>query len=57
MNNEFSLFYSRILTELTLSVHIVFATIGVGVPLVIMIAQWLGIRKQDEHYILLPRRW
>lgn len=57
MNNEFSLFYSRILTELTLSVHIVFATIGVGVPLVIMIAQWLGIRKQDEHYILMARRW
>ncbi|MGM7680642.1 cytochrome ubiquinol oxidase subunit I [Cytobacillus sp. Hm23] len=57
MVNEEAVFFSRILTELTLSVHIIFATIGVGVPLMIMIAQWVGIKKQDEHYILLARRW
>ncbi|PIC70164.1 MULTISPECIES: cytochrome ubiquinol oxidase subunit I [unclassified Sporosarcina] len=49
--------YSRILTELTLSFHIIYATIGVGVPLMIMLAQWVGIKKNDEHYILLARRW
>lgn len=48
---------SRILTLLTLSFHIIYATIGVGVPLMIMIAQWVGIKKNDEHYILLARRW
>jgi cytochrome d ubiquinol oxidase subunit I len=52
-----SVFNSRLLTELTLSFHIIYATIGVGVPLMIMIAQWVGIRKNDEHYILLARRW
>ncbi|ARJ38506.1 cytochrome D ubiquinol oxidase subunit I [Sporosarcina ureae] len=52
-----SVFYSRILTELTLSFHIIYATIGVGVPLMIMLAQWVGIKKNDEHYILLARRW
>ena len=57
MVNEDALFYSRILTELTLSFHIIYATIGVGVPLMIMIAQWIGIKKNDEHYILLARRW
>ncbi|GIN93941.1 cytochrome ubiquinol oxidase subunit I [Siminovitchia terrae] len=57
MFNGDSLFYSRLLTELTLSFHIIYATIGVGVPLMIMIAQWVGIRKNDEHYILLARRW
>lgn len=57
MGNEQSLLFSRVLTELTLSFHIIFATIGVGVPLLIMIAQWAGIKKQDEHYILLARRW
>ncbi len=57
MFNGDSLFYSRFLTELTLSFHIIYATIGVGVPLMIMIAQWVGIRKNDEHYILLARRW
>ncbi|MGG1661116.1 cytochrome ubiquinol oxidase subunit I [Brevibacillus sp. NRS-1366] len=51
-----SVFYSRVLTELTLTFHIIYATIGVGVPLMIMIAQWVGIKKNDEHYILLARR-
>ncbi|WP_318616791.1 cytochrome ubiquinol oxidase subunit I [Sporosarcina sp. YIM B06819] len=57
MGNEESVFFSRILTETTLSFHIIYATIGVGVPLMIMIAQWVGIKKNDEHYILLARRW
>ncbi|HHT7189453.1 cytochrome ubiquinol oxidase subunit I [Bacillus cereus group sp. Bc222] len=51
-----SLYFSRMLTELTLSFHIVYATLGVGIPLMIMIAQWVGIKKNDEHYILLARR-
>nr|WP_153731617.1 cytochrome ubiquinol oxidase subunit I [Sporosarcina obsidiansis] len=57
MNGLDSVFYSRVLTELTLSFHIIYATIGVGVPLMIMLAQWVGIKKNDEHYILLARRW
>jgi cytochrome d ubiquinol oxidase subunit I len=57
MGNEEALFFSRVLTELTLSFHIIYATIGVGIPLMIMIAQWVGIKKNDEHYILLARRW
>src|SRR5690606_12984279 len=48
---------SRILTLMTLSFHIIYATIGVGVPLVILIAHWMGIKKKDEHYILMARRW
>lgn len=57
MINENAVFYSRILTETTLTFHIIYATIGVGIPIFIMIAQWVGIRKQDEHYILMARRW
>ncbi|MDQ0216021.1 cytochrome d ubiquinol oxidase subunit I [Oikeobacillus pervagus] len=57
MGNSESVFFSRLLTELTLSFHIIYATIGVGVPLMIMIAQWVGIENKDEHYILLARRW
>jgi cytochrome d ubiquinol oxidase subunit I len=57
MGNEESVFFSRLLTEMTLSFHIIYATMGVGVPLMIMIAQWVGIKKNDEHYILLARRW
>ena len=50
-------FGSRMLTMLTLSFHIIFATIGVGVPLMIMIAQWIGIKRNDPHYLLMARRW
>lgn len=57
MINEEAVFFSRVLTETTLTFHIIYATLGVGVPIFIMIAQWIGIRKKDEHYILLARRW
>lgn len=56
MINDSAVFWSRVLTELTLSFHIIYATIGVGVPLMIMISQWVGIKTGDEHYILLARR-
>lgn len=50
-------FMSRMLTGLTLGFHIIFATLGVGVPLMISIAEFIGIRKKDPHYLLLARRW
>ncbi|MBU9720365.1 MULTISPECIES: cytochrome ubiquinol oxidase subunit I [Bacillaceae] len=49
--------YSRILTGLTLGFHVIFATIGVGIPLMIAIAEWMGIKRNDPHYTLMARRW
>ncbi len=49
--------YSRILTFTTLAFHIIFATIGVGVPVMIALAEWMGIKRKDPHYLLLARRW
>lgn len=49
--------WSRYLTEMTLAFHILFATVGVGVPVFISLAEWIGIRKKDEHYSLMARRW
>jgi cytochrome d ubiquinol oxidase subunit I len=49
--------FSRYLTMLTLSVHVIFATVGVGVPILITIAHWLGLKRNDEHYLLLAKRW
>ncbi|MFD2671673.1 cytochrome ubiquinol oxidase subunit I [Marinicrinis sediminis] len=49
--------YSRLLTSMTLIFHIIFATIGVGVPIMIALAEWIGIKRNDPHYHLLARRW
>lgn len=48
---------SRILTAVTLFVHIILATIGVGIPLMLALAEWRGIRTGDNHYTLMARRW
>ncbi|MFC3884283.1 cytochrome ubiquinol oxidase subunit I [Bacillus songklensis] len=52
-----SVMLSRMLTTLTLAFHIIFATVGVGVPVMIAVAEWIGIKKNDSHYMLLARRW
>jgi len=52
-----TLMMSRILTGLTLGFHIIYATLGVGVPIMIMLAELIGIRRNDIHYMLLARRW
>ncbi|UCZ52589.1 cytochrome ubiquinol oxidase subunit I [Bacillus shivajii] len=49
--------YSRILTSVTLAFHVIFATLGVGIPLMIAIAEWMGIKRNDPHYTLMARRW
>ncbi|WP_182199289.1 cytochrome ubiquinol oxidase subunit I [Paraliobacillus salinarum] len=48
---------SRLITAMTLGFHIIFATLGVGVPLFISIAEFIGIKKKDKHYTLLAQRW
>ncbi|WP_141501720.1 cytochrome ubiquinol oxidase subunit I [Paenibacillus luteus] len=52
-----TVWWSRLLTGLTLSFHVLFATVGVGIPLMIAIAEFVGIRKKDAHYILMAKRW
>ncbi|WP_201716789.1 cytochrome ubiquinol oxidase subunit I [Rossellomorea arthrocnemi] len=52
-----SVILSRMLTSTTLAFHIIFATIGVGVPVMISIAEFIGIKRNDPHYLLLARRW
>ncbi|WP_394219801.1 cytochrome ubiquinol oxidase subunit I [Halobacillus trueperi] len=48
---------SRALTAMTLLFHAIFATLGVGVPVLVSIAELIGIKKKDPHYTLLARRW
>ncbi|HEC2189683.1 TPA: cytochrome ubiquinol oxidase subunit I [Staphylococcus delphini] len=48
---------SRFLTGMTLAVHIIFATIGVGMPLFFAMAEFIGIKKKSAQYIALAQRW
>ena len=34
---------SRILIGTTLAFHIIYATVGVGIPVMMLIAEWIGI--------------
>ncbi|SDZ63243.1 cytochrome d ubiquinol oxidase subunit I [Evansella caseinilytica] len=48
---------SRLLTFVTLGFHIIMATIGVGLPIYISIAEYVGIKKKDRNYIVMAQRW
>jgi cytochrome bd ubiquinol oxidase subunit I len=41
----------------SLAFHIVFAVLGVGMPLLMCIAEGVGIRRHDEGWLNLARRW
>ncbi len=41
----------------SLGFHIVFAVLGVGLPLLLCIAEGIGIRRRDEGWLNLARRW
>src|ERR1700730_10742624 len=48
---------SRAIMGTSLGFHIVFAVLGVGMPLLMSIAEAIGIRRQDPAWIALARRW
>ena len=41
----------------TLGFHIILACLGVGLPSLVLIANWIGLRRQDSTALLLARRW
>ena len=54
MNN---LLTARSLMGLTLAFHIIFAAIGVCLPLLMTIAEWRWLRTNDPAYLLVAKRW
>jgi cytochrome bd ubiquinol oxidase subunit I len=52
-----SVFSARALMGISLGFHIIYATIGIGLPLMLMIAEGLSLRSGDELYHQLARRW
>jgi cytochrome d ubiquinol oxidase subunit I len=49
--------WGRLLTAITLAVHIAFAVFGVAMPLLISAAELLAIRRRDPFYRALAQRW
>jgi cytochrome d ubiquinol oxidase subunit I len=48
---------ARMQMALSLGWHIVLACLGVGMPAITLLAEWLGLRTGDPAYQLLARRW
>src|SRR5258708_38664688 len=42
---------------MSLGFHIVFAGIGIAMPLMMVIAEWKWLRTKDEVYLTLAKRW
>jgi len=55
--SESNLLAARELMAFTLGFHIVLASLGVALPAIILIANWMGLRRGDEDAMRLARRW
>ena len=42
---------------MSLAFHIIFAAIGIAMPLLMTIAEWRWLRTKDEIYLTLAKRW
>jgi cytochrome d ubiquinol oxidase subunit I len=42
---------------ISLAFHIIFAVVGIGMPVLMAIAEWMAIRKGDQVCLALARRW
>jgi cytochrome d ubiquinol oxidase subunit I len=52
-----NLLAGRLQTALTLGFHIVLASFGVGLPVLVLWAEWRHLRTGDEGWRVLARRW
>lgn len=52
-----NLLIARSLFGMTMAFHIIFATIGVGLPLMILTAELLYQKTKDTDYVVMAKRW
>lgn len=48
---------ARAQMEVSLGFHMIFAALGIGLPLLLLIAEGLWLRTGQEHYRALARQW
>ena len=56
MPKVYAIFFDRLLTGYSLSVHILLASVGIALPVIMLIAEYLGYRKNDKQYQVLAKR-
>ena len=42
---------------MSLAFHIIFAAIGIAMPLLMIVAEWKLLRTKDDVYLTLAQRW
>jgi len=52
-----NLLAARSQMAMSLAFHIIFAAVGIGMPLLMIIAEGLWLRTRDEVYLTLAKRW
>src|SRR5688572_9423769 len=48
---------ARAQMEVSLGFHMIFAALGIGLPVLLVIAEGLWLRTGQEHYRALARQW
>jgi cytochrome d ubiquinol oxidase subunit I len=51
------LFAARSQMAMSLGFHIIFAAVGIAMPLMMMVAEWLWLRTGQEVYLTLAKQW
>lgn len=51
------LLFARLQMAMSLGFHIIFAAVGIGMPLLMVVAEGLYLRTQDPGYLNLAKRW
>ena len=54
---DLNLLAARNQMAISLGFHIILASLGIGFPVITLIAHWRGLRTGDPHYLELARRW
>ncbi|HSJ14528.1 MAG TPA: cytochrome ubiquinol oxidase subunit I [Longimicrobiales bacterium] len=48
---------ARLQMEVSLGFHMIFAALGIGMPLLMLIAEWRWLRTGQAHYRALAQKW
>jgi cytochrome d ubiquinol oxidase subunit I len=52
-----SLDAARAQMEISLGFHMIFAALGIGMPLLMVIAEGLYVRRGDPHHLVMAKKW